>query len=48
MSAADHLKRCAHDADMVMLRALYLSWLNAQRETPMQKACGILHFGVPK
>lgn len=38
----DNLDRCKHDADMVLLRALYLSWLKASRETPAQRASGII------
>ncbi len=34
---SEFLERCARDADMVMLRALYLSWRKAVRETPMQR-----------
>ncbi len=37
-----HAARVAYDADMVMLRALYLSWRKARLETPMQRAFGIL------
>jgi hypothetical protein len=43
-SQTPYLDECARFTDMILLRALYLSWRRATRETPMQRADGILRF----